>query len=782
MTTELEAAEEADNQPEMPGMVRITVWSGENEAIDTQYGPTKFLRWLGMERDRFERSGIPTEMLRSSVEGVRLTMEALGVSLGLVGIVAWARGVNEAAVSTVRLSEQAHISTEAFQALSYAAISAGLNQGELASKLEFLNKSMGLAAEGSSKQNAAIADLGLNTAELLALPVEDQLAAIAKGYVNASDKGKAWADVIVLLGRGAATMQQVLTQLGTNGVPAQQWWMPSDKELQTIRERNEGMEKFWTISKGLAASAYANLGSANGNAMGFGVQMMQDQSMRAAAAKATASNPIQLAPGGMSNKPGDLDNPIQSASPDPADVIAKQMADTLAALPAMQAAHRELMQALQAEAGGYETLDEKAARLREYAAADEAAANKMAGNPADFAAQVEAVKLQTQASKERAEATKDEAETDQKYIKETIKDANADYEAEKKRGEIHIQNLEREEAARLKLNQVAMAAIDHDYTLTDNQKWEDKRAIIQANITGLQSYIDKQNAIANSPLLPTEVSQKAKGDASTAQNSLAASQGQLAGMGPDPQSFYQNFSADLTKLQTQWSGLQQNMASGLTGVINTSMQSVESNISKLIMGTETWRKALMNIVTTIESSVVSSFIQMGVKWVATQIMMAVEGKATAAASAAGMIPIAMAESEIWAAPAALATIASWGGAAMAAPELVLASMAATQALAGFAAGGYTGGTEGDFAGVVHGGEYVFSAPAVRNIGADNLDRAHTMAKSGGAGGNSGPAPSSGMSHSMHFHQDENAAFRAALRHPSNFKTIVDMTKRSMRQI
>jgi len=53
------------------------------------------------------------------------------------------------------------------------------------------------------------------------------------------------------------------------------------------------------------------------------------------------------------------------------------------------------------------------------------------------------------------------------------------------------------------------------------------------------------------------------------------------------------------------------------------------------------------------------------------------------------------------------------------------------ALAGLARGGYTGDIDPDKpAGVVHGKEYVFSAPAVAAIGVDRLERLHRKAKSG----------------------------------------------------
>ena len=53
----------------------------------------------------------------------------------------------------------------------------------------------------------------------------------------------------------------------------------------------------------------------------------------------------------------------------------------------------------------------------------------------------------------------------------------------------------------------------------------------------------------------------------------------------------------------------------------------------------------------------------------------------------------------------------------------------------FALGGFTGGMENEIAGVVHGQEYVFSAPAVRSIGLPMLEMLHQQGMA--AGGNSG---------------------------------------------
>lgn len=80
------------------------------------------------------------------------------------------------------------------------------------------------------------------------------------------------------------------------------------------------------------------------------------------------------------------------------------------------------------------------------------------------------------------------------------------------------------------------------------------------------------------------------------------------------------------------------------------------------------------------------------------------------------------------------------------PVLAIAAMgamiAAVLALSGgFEAGGYTGGTRGQAAGVVHGEEFVFSAPAVDRIGRGTLEALHNGAGVTGA-------PASGPAHSQ----------------------------------
>jgi hypothetical protein len=129
------------------------------------------------------------------------------------------------------------------------------------------------------------------------------------------------------------------------------------------------------------------------------------------------------------------------------------------------------------------------------------------------------------------------------------------------------------------------------------------------------------------------------------------------------------------------------LAATFAGVFNSAIASISSGITGLITGTLTWGQALYQISNTILTTIVQSIVQMGVRWVLTQIMMAIAGKAILASAVAATVPMAAAQSAIWAVPATLSTIASYGGAAAAAPGEIALASAATLGLSAFAEGG-----------------------------------------------------------------------------------------------
>jgi hypothetical protein len=122
-------------------------------------------------------------------------------------------------------------------------------------------------------------------------------------------------------------------------------------------------------------------------------------------------------------------------------------------------------------------------------------------------------------------------------------------------------------------------------------------------------------------------------------------------------------------------------------VFNTAVQSISHGISGLIMGTRTWKQALSDIYNSIIGEIVQGIVQMGVRWVLTQVMMATVGRGLQAASVAASAPAAAASAAIWSPAATLATIATFGGAALAAPGFIGAAELSTMFGGAFADGG-----------------------------------------------------------------------------------------------
>ena len=132
----------------------------------------------------------------------------------------------------------------------------------------------------------------------------------------------------------------------------------------------------------------------------------------------------------------------------------------------------------------------------------------------------------------------------------------------------------------------------------------------------------------------------------------------------------------------------QETAQLFSNVMEKATQSIASNLTQVIEGTKSWHAALIDIARTLVTDILQGLIQI-VARLAEELIIDIAIKALT------------------------------GG-------------------VGFAGGGYTGnlGT-GSVAGVVHGGEYVMSAPAVQRIGVQRLEALHRGYSDGGFVGSSG---------------------------------------------
>lgn len=160
-------------------------------------------------------------------------------------------------------------------------------------------------------------------------------------------------------------------------------------------------------------------------------------------------------------------------------------------------------------------------------------------------------------------------------------------------------------------------------------------------------------------------------------------------------------------IQNQWGSWSAQLATGFAGVFNTAISTISTNITGLIMQTKTWGQALASIGNTILTTVIQSIIEMGVRWVLTRAMVGLANIAWSGKEAIAAAPKAMMES-----------ISSYGVAALLGGAAFAGIMAA---VGGFSEGGFTGNMAPTApAGIVHGREFVMSAPATSAIGLDTL--------------------------------------------------------------
>lgn len=191
-------------------------------------------------------------------------------------------------------------------------------------------------------------------------------------------------------------------------------------------------------------------------------------------------------------------------------------------------------------------------------------------------------------------------------------------------------------------------------------------------------------------------------------------------------------------------------------VMGSAMNSVAGNLTKIIEGTESWRKGLLDIERTILTDVIQSVIKMAEQWVVSHVLMAAITKILSmvvktSAAEAQTVTVASATTQL----AAHAATAAGGAASAEAsipyvgPFLAVAAAASMLSMVmGFASNFWTGGYTGDggtydVAGLVHRGEYVFDAATVDRVGLDALQSIHhgeaPASSAVAAGGGSGSA-------------------------------------------
>jgi len=265
--------------------------------------------------------------------------------------------------------------------------------------------------------------------------------------------------------------------------------------------------------------------------------------------------------------------------------------------------------------------------------------------------------------------------------------------------------------------------LDGDFAVTEQERYKRKKAMLGVEIDmtrELVDYLREQAALANDPAARQGLLNRAD----SFDRDIGSRITDLSSMGPDPESFGQQWTAVLTRLRTEWGTWAQQTAQAFATVFNSAVSSISDGITGLIMGTKTWGQALVAISNTILTTVVQSIVEMGVRWAMTHVFM--KGVTTAweafksvmrAKDVVQSNATELAKTPSLSMNAILASIGSYGVAAAIGAAAVLAIMAGTGA---FADGGWVtgpgGGRDDKVMARLSNGEFVMNAQASSRYG------------------------------------------------------------------
>jgi len=153
-----------------------------------------------------------------------------------------------------------------------------------------------------------------------------------------------------------------------------------------------------------------------------------------------------------------------------------------------------------------------------------------------------------------------------------------------------------------------------------------------------------------------------------------------------------------------------------------------NSVGRAIVYGEDLKSSFQDVARQGVAELISSLVKLGIQWLINAALGKSIQSASLATSTAMSVAAGAATAAAWAPAAAMVSLATLGGnvgpAALAlTTATTLAEALATVSAAGLQKGGYTGNAPvNQVAGVVHGQEFVFDAPAVKRIGIGNLER------------------------------------------------------------
>ncbi len=340
-----------------------------------------------------------------------------------------------------------------------------------------------------------------------------------------------------------------------------------------------------------------------------------------------------------------------------------------------------------------------------------------------------------------------------------------------------ITELTREQANLLADIRGKQQAIPQNPFLSSDQKQQSLIPLITQEIAALNAQIAKEKDFMVNTALDPAQHLKIQGEIKKDEREVDALGNKLKTL-----SFGGTVRAELTAWVNQFGTTAKQVAGIITNTLNTAIASTSQALTSLIFKTGNWKQAFASAA----QSIVQNLIQILLQWVLSQTVMKALSAIFRTEQTTQTSAAAKETASAWASAATAASIATEGEADLVGTAALAAAMIAGKGIvtgtSAFERGGYTFGREGKFAGLVHGEEFVFSAPAVRSLGVGYLDSLHSSVSrpsysAGGYVGNSMPHTGGGAGRTPSVHifnfTDVNALRKAVLQSDAGKKILVD---------
>src|ERR1017187_459060 len=158
------------------------------------------------------------DALGASLSSVKAIASTLGACVSIMGFASLAKSALTLGANMVDMSGRLQMSTDAFQIMGEVARKAGLDTETMTTILGRLRGVIDTAAESGGKAELAFEALGLNAKILADVPLEAALIAIATQVNTATDRTKAYAAAVEILGaKNLPKLNEVLLSLAHGG-------------------------------------------------------------------------------------------------------------------------------------------------------------------------------------------------------------------------------------------------------------------------------------------------------------------------------------------------------------------------------------------------------------------------------------------------------------------------------------------------------------------------------------------------------------------------------------